>query len=991
MNRDVINSFFKVHSFIESDIHSFNTFIDKGMQEIVKEIGDIIPTVIPKDMQDFRIKLDKIWVEKPQLVEADGSKRDIFPMEARLRSITYSAPIWLEVSAHIDGVQRESFQTQIGKIPIMTKSKYCHLYGMKREELITHGEDPDDFGGYFILNGNERVLITVEDLASNTLFVERSSGTVSKWVGKLFSEKGAYRVPHVIEQMKDGIINLSFTRFSRLPVMAVIKALGVIKDEEIYQLISEDREYDDLYVNLYITSTMKTDKHALEFISKKIGLTQVDPEFEKMKDNLDKYLLPHLGTLPKDRITKAINLCKLVKKFLLISKEGLEVDKDHYLNKRLKLSGDLLGDLFRVNLRALINDLVYNFQRLVKRGKFTSLKIIIRDKLLTSRLKSAMATGTWVGGRKGISQNLDRTNFLATISHLQRVVSLLSATQENFAARALHPTHYGRLCLDKNTNILLADGATTRTLDQLQNCWKHHGVTTYDQSNGKFIESGIVSYFSSNPELMNKKVYRINSDTGRDIIATTDHPFLTQRGWINAGDLEEGENVLVYPMLNSFKTPNPPSIEKGKIVVDESLIKELYPNRFKHYIKLLKGKELLPFTVNNYWAEIIARIQGHIFTDGHCSKYNLEFYCGSLNDAKEIYNDILKLGFKASKISKKVSKSVLNGRNILTTNYRFTIGGALHALLVALDSPVGRKTDLVYKVPSWLNEVELSVKREFLSSYMGGDGGKARYENQNNHKGKVKIEDLFFHKAFDCMGKGIEFANELKNMFGTFGVKVIRITNDYVYTRKDGTKMYKIELVFSRSVANCKNLLTNIGYRYCEAKSKIGLYLGEWLRLHQNVINDKVILKKKIRELYQNGVMPKEISQLVPEVSYRMINSWLYERKYNKTSTSKSDLMSFNQWIENAKFGLENTDLIWNSVVSKEEVQLNDVRDITTKEDTHTFIANGFVTHNCPIETPEGTPIGLRKNRAMLAEITQDKTSFDKVKKLLEGAGLKSK
>ena len=57
-----------------------------------------------------------------------------------------------------------------------------------------------------------------------------------------------------------------------------------------------------------------------------------------------------------------------------------------------------------------------------------------------------MATGVWVGGRKGLSQNIDRSSFLASLSHLQRVVSLLSATQENFQARALHSTHWGRLC-----------------------------------------------------------------------------------------------------------------------------------------------------------------------------------------------------------------------------------------------------------------------------------------------------------------------------------------------------------------------------------------------------------------------------------------------------------------------------------------------------------------------------------------------------------------
>ena len=177
-----------------------------------------------------------------------------------------------------------------------------------------------------------------------------------------------------------------------------------------------------------------------------MGIVQKEGVLEKTYEQLDRYLLPHLGITPKDRMAKAYNLCKLLKRFLTIVRDEIVLDKDHYLNKRLRLSGDLLMDLFRINLRALVNDLLYNFQRLVKRGKFSSIKIIIRDKLLTSRIQSAMATGSWVGGRKGVSQNIDRTNYLASISHLQRVVSLLSSTQENFQARALHPTHYGRLC-----------------------------------------------------------------------------------------------------------------------------------------------------------------------------------------------------------------------------------------------------------------------------------------------------------------------------------------------------------------------------------------------------------------------------------------------------------------------------------------------------------------------------------------------------------------
>jgi len=446
-NINLVKKYFDEYSLIQSNIESFNNFIEKGMQEIIKEIGDVIPTIIPEDIQDFKIRLDEIIIQKPQIIEADGSKREIFPIEARIRKITYSAPIFLRVSAHIDGVQRESFLTQVGKLPIMLKSKFCHLHGLKEEELIAKGEDPNDPGGYFILNGNERVLIIVEDLVSNKMFVEKSSVGPSEYTGKIFSEMGAYRVPHLIEHMKDGTIYLSFTRFKRLPIFVVIKALGLVKDKEIADFISNEREFDEVFVNLYNTLDIKSEEDALEYIAKKLNFNQPkDVRLGKVRENLDKYLLPHLGTTTKDRIYKAYNLCKLIKKFLIISKGKIEIDKDHYMNKRLKLSGDLLADLFRVNLRALINDLLYNFQRLVKRGKFTSLKIVIRDKLLTSRINSAMATGAWVGGRRGVSQNIDRTNYLASLSHLQRVVSLLSSTQENFAARGLHPTNYGRLC-----------------------------------------------------------------------------------------------------------------------------------------------------------------------------------------------------------------------------------------------------------------------------------------------------------------------------------------------------------------------------------------------------------------------------------------------------------------------------------------------------------------------------------------------------------------
>ncbi len=449
---------FEEQSFVDSDIASFNYFIEEELNRIIEENKTIEPTIIPQNIDEFKIRLDKIWVTKPEITEADGSKRPIYPIEARIRKTTYSAPVFIEVSAHINGVQRESFVTQVGNLPIMIKSKYCHLYGLSHEELVKHGEDPYDPGGYFIINGTEKVLVTIEDLASNKFLIEKASTGISPYLGRLFSERGSFKIPHTIEVLKDGLFYLTFTRVKRIPVVVVMKALGFTKDQEIVSAVDLKSQNEKLLVNLYDAAQIKTAEDALDYMAKKIGITQSkDIRVDRMKEILDKYLLPHIGVTEQHRLEKAYNLCKMLKKFILVSSGELPPDdKDHYMNKRLKLAGDLLADLFRVNLKVLIGDLLYNFQRIVKRGKFPSIKVVIRDKLLTSRIYSSMATGNWVGGRKGISQRMQRLNFLETLSHLQRVVSPLSATQENFEARELHPTHLGRLCpieTPEGTNI----------------------------------------------------------------------------------------------------------------------------------------------------------------------------------------------------------------------------------------------------------------------------------------------------------------------------------------------------------------------------------------------------------------------------------------------------------------------------------------------------------------------------------------------------------
>ncbi|RLJ09730.1 MAG: DNA-directed RNA polymerase subunit B'' [Candidatus Aenigmatarchaeota archaeon] len=453
----LLKKYFDENSFVEASIKSFNHFLEKGLQEIINETSEITPPILPPNVEEFKIKLGNISVLKPEIIEADGSKRSIYPAEARIRQLTYAAPVHLEVSSYINGVQRESFLAHVGNLPIMVKSKNCYLAGLSRSELLKLGEDPDDVGGYFIINGSEKVVVMIEDLAPNRFTVEKAKLGPSAFIGTIFSERNALRIPHTLEKMRDGIFYLSFSRLKRIPLALVIKALGLIKDEDVVKFVGF-QDPSEVIVNLYEFIDIKTQEAALDAIAKRIGFTQPkEQRIKRVEEILDRFLLPHIGTNPDVRIWKAVQLCKIWKKFLMVSNGITEQDdKDHYANKRLKLAGDLLEDLFRVNLRILIGDLLYNFQRIVKRGKIPSIRVIIREKLLTQRLHSSMATGAWVGDRKGVSQRIEHLNYLQTLSQLQRVVSPLSSSQENFEARSLHPTQLGRLCpteTPEGTNI----------------------------------------------------------------------------------------------------------------------------------------------------------------------------------------------------------------------------------------------------------------------------------------------------------------------------------------------------------------------------------------------------------------------------------------------------------------------------------------------------------------------------------------------------------
>ena len=354
----LVKEFLKNHSLVESNLRSFDDFIENRMQEIITELSDSLVN------EDFEIKLGNIEVGKPNIVEGDGSMRLIMPSEARLRKLTYSAPVLIEMTINYAG-QVETEKVQLGRIPIIVQSSACNLKGMDKENLIKNYIDPKNQGGYFLINGNERVMVMAEDLASNQTFIERQK-TKNRLMLRLFSQRGAYKIPVSLAENPEGILEISFSRFKDIPAIILLKALGLTSDEEIVNLIR--KQTDSLIVNLYGFAEIGNINDALMWIAEKSNLQGTNKEMlDRVKQRIDSYFLPHIGLDKNSRLEKAKTLCKFIKQ-LYVAKEHPEdtiTDKDHYANKRVRLSGDLLSDLFRVNINILLREVQHTLQKIV--------------------------------------------------------------------------------------------------------------------------------------------------------------------------------------------------------------------------------------------------------------------------------------------------------------------------------------------------------------------------------------------------------------------------------------------------------------------------------------------------------------------------------------------------------------------------------------------------------------------------------------------------
>jgi DNA-directed RNA polymerase subunit B len=445
---EIARAYLDDEGLISHHLKSYDYFVKEGLKNLILSMS---PVEI-KARGKAELRFESVEIGSPRVVETDGMVREnITPMECRLRNLTYAAPIYVKMSLYVDDkpvVLGE--RVMIGSIPIMVKSSICPLSRMTPEELMAIGEDPLDPGGYFIINGSERVIVAIEDLSPNKVLVTAKDKESRQFSAMLLSSAQG-RMSKVEVTYKDGgPVKVFFSRiYKGIPLIIMLRALGLTKDNEIVNLVSSDPAVQELLEPSFRESEgIETPDEALVYIGNRIAFGYAE-EYRKQRAEqmIDSIFLLHVGTTPDARYKKGIMLCDMVGK-LLETAAGLRkpADKDHYGNKKLKLENPLLTELYRMALTRLIRDIKYQLEKSMSSRHPITISPFVRPSIVNDVVVHAFATGNWPGGRVGVTQLLNRTNYLATVSHLRRVQSTLSRSQAHFEARDLHGTHWGRIC-----------------------------------------------------------------------------------------------------------------------------------------------------------------------------------------------------------------------------------------------------------------------------------------------------------------------------------------------------------------------------------------------------------------------------------------------------------------------------------------------------------------------------------------------------------------
>ncbi len=486
----IIQSYFnKKNIIVDHQISSYNYFIESILPQIISHYFPVIVKFNDENCAIKSVSLNAINVRigKPMLIENNGCSKLMTPNIARIRNGTYISQIIVDFESQIniqEGDVTVNLEKNIipniifGKVPIMVKSKYCILSQKGNNEECQY-----DLGGYFIINGNEKVIISQEKIANNLIQVFKNPKNYSKYSHICETRslnENTFGIPKVISikiTNRDDFYNNNIRVMlphmkSEIPIFVLLRALGCQTDKDIvYHIIDNDKSTMDetilkvLKPSIDEAKEIKTESEAIIYISKHINnntyYTQNDEKkISYVKDCIMKEYLNHLGD---DNQKKIFFTCYMVNRLIKCYMGTIPLDdRDSYINKRFETPGYLLGNLTFQCIHKITKDIKNFITKEVNGGLWNlnkqyneiineiNIHKIIKSSYLENILKGALATGNWGmkvnASKQGVSQVLNRLTYPSTISHLRRVQTPSDNTGKLIPPRKLHGTAWGYIC-----------------------------------------------------------------------------------------------------------------------------------------------------------------------------------------------------------------------------------------------------------------------------------------------------------------------------------------------------------------------------------------------------------------------------------------------------------------------------------------------------------------------------------------------------------------
>jgi thioredoxin 1 len=495
-------------------------------------------------------------------------------------------------------------------------------------------------------------------------------------------------------------------------------------------------------------------------------------------------------------------------------------------------------------------------------------------------------------------------------------------------------------------SVIFTDRRKSIVADSIK---KNDTLLTYD---GKNILPSTVIYSETTSKGGHCK--KIETENNKTIKVTDDHLLYTPAGWKRADELKNGGKVAIYPLMYekiNNKSDTPKTISRNMIIGKPEIDKVTEDKMHGEHLERLIQLQLLPFRYDNPKIHLVSRLVGLLFSDGSLyrrSKNNIcnaDLFLGQKEDVEELSSDLKELGFKFS-IKRRVNKFKIAGRSITISTYRLRIASTAFWLFMrALGVPNGRKTDSKSGLPDWLLKAPSSIKREFLSGYLGGDGPsisiKVVSRGKRGSYNDININDIEFYKEESCIKSGVKFANQLTKLLEEQDIKVRKVFVDKEkYKRKYGGTSKSIHVSLSNSYESAR-ALASIGYAYCWKKQEGANYIGEFLNTN---LYKKNLWGKKYKDavnLSKIGKNSKEIASKLA-ISNSTVDGWL--KKGNEPTINHTHIR-YNEWLSDATRNLSGG-LVWETIGSVTDTYLQNVQRITVQEHSN-FIANGFLVHNC--------------------------------------------